>query len=131
MACPPSTAALTATELLLAAATRNDIAGARSALDDGADPSHPTPAQPATREEGRFALMWAAFHGSVAMACLLLDRGGDVNQEKTGTGGTALFMAAQEGKPEVARLLLDRGADPNLPSRDDGASPLLAACGEG
>ena len=55
----------------------------------------------------RPALLWAAEHGLVPIATLLLDQGADVNATDQ-FGNTALHLAVRY--PDMIRLLLDRGA---------------------
>jgi ankyrin repeat protein len=109
--------------------------------------------------EGRSALHFAAEDGSVEIAEILLDNGGDVNaanrnggtplmwarsarvasllldrgadaRAKTSNGTTALMMAAQEGKADVARVLSERGADVNAKTAN-GSTALMVAAGKG
>jgi ankyrin repeat protein len=57
-------------------------------------------------------LLFAARHGAVASAGLLLEAGADVND--TGAdGNSALVLAAMSGHETLARYLLERGADPD------------------
>lgn len=64
-------------------------------------------------EQGGFtALLFAARHGDVVSATILLDAGADVN-DAAADGTSALVVAAHSNQAPVARLLLDRGADPN------------------
>ena len=69
-------------------------------------------------------LLFAARHGDVDSARLLLDAGADVND--TGADGNgALALAAMSGHPRLAEFLLARGADPNAAGA--GYGPLHAA----
>jgi ankyrin repeat protein len=64
-------------------------------------------------EQGGFTpLMFAARHGDVGSARLLLDAGARID-DTAAVGTTALVVAAQYGHRAVAALLLDKGADPN------------------
>jgi len=57
-------------------------------------------------------LLFAARHGAVASAALLLEAGADVGD--TGAdGNSALVLAAMSGNEALARYLLERGADPD------------------
>jgi ankyrin repeat protein len=69
-------------------------------------------------------LLFAARHGDVASARLLLNAGADVD-ETGADGNSALVLATMSGHPRLAEFLLARGADPNA----DGAgySALHAA----
>ena len=61
---------------------------------------------------GFTALLFAARHGAVDSARLLLEAGADVND--TGAdGNSALVLAAISGHETLARYLLERGADPD------------------
>ena len=68
------------------------------------------------------ALMYAALHGSVETAQLLLEKGAQVNR----TGWTPLHYAASGGNPEMVRLLLEMHAyiDAESPNR---STPLMLA----
>ena len=57
-------------------------------------------------------LLFAARHGDVDSAALLLDAGADVN-DTAADRNSALVLAAMSGHGEVAELLLERGADPD------------------
>ena len=63
-------------------------------------------------QRGFTPLLFAARHGRVENARLLLDAGVDVN-EAAPTGESALVIASFSNQGEVARFLLERGADPN------------------
>ena len=66
-----------------------------------------SPAAGALTVTTRPALLWAAEHGLVPIATLLLGQGADVNAMDQ-FGNTALHLAV--GYPDMMRLLLDRGA---------------------
>lgn len=76
----------------------------------------------AKNREGFTALHYAAFHGYVEIAKLLLAEGADVNA-KTLRGSTALSVAAADGREDVARLLIDNGA--NINDADSNGSTAL------
>jgi ankyrin repeat protein len=57
-------------------------------------------------------LLFAARHGDVASARLLLNAGADVD-ETGADGNSALVLATMSGHPRLAEFLLARGADPN------------------
>jgi len=63
-------------------------------------------------QRGFTPLLFAARHGRVENAGLLLDAGADVN-EAAPTGESALVIAAFSDQGEVAAFLVERGADPN------------------
>ena len=69
-------------------------------------------------------LLFAARHGAVDSARVLLEAGADVND--TGAdGNSTLVLAAMSGNETLARYLLERGADPN--AADAGYTALHAA----
>jgi hypothetical protein len=130
---PPETA-------LEQAAARDDAAGIRRLVAEGADPNafdsqggtalmfacregHATAAEALLasgartdltdrRTTGWTALMHAVHKRQRDPARALLDHGADPNARTTG-GVTALIMASAYGDTEMVRLLLDRGADPH------------------
>ncbi len=57
-------------------------------------------------------LLFAARHGDVESARLLLNAGADVD-ESGADGNSALVLAAMSGHPRLAEFLLARGANPN------------------
>ena len=73
---------------------------------------------------GYTALLFAARHGDVASARLLLDAGADAN-DTAPTGTSALVVAAHGGHTALATFLLEQGADPN--AADAGYTALHAA----
>lgn len=69
-------------------------------------------------------LLFAARHGDIDSARLLLDAGADVN-DTAADGNSALVLAAMSGHPRLAEILLERGADPDAAGA--GYSALHAA----
>jgi len=69
-------------------------------------------------------LLFAARHGDIASAKLLLAAGAGVD-DAAPTGATPLVVAAHSGHAEFAALLLDQGADPD--AIDAGYTALHAA----
>jgi ankyrin repeat protein len=69
-------------------------------------------------------LLFAARHGAVDSARLLLEAGADVN-DAGADGNSALVLAAMSGHETLARYLLERGADPD--AADAGYTALHAA----
>ena len=57
-------------------------------------------------------LLFAARHGDVATAQVLLQAGADIN-DTSADGNSALVLASMSGHESLARFLLDQGADPN------------------
>lgn len=72
-----------------------------------------------------FALLWYPIIGQtdLSMMELLLDRGGDVEQQHF-LGTTALHWASRGTSADMVALLLTRGADPNRAGRKFGEQPL-------
>ena len=62
-------------------------------------------------QRGSTPLLFAARHGHIENARLLLDAGADVN-EKAPNGESALVLASFSGQGRLAAFLLERGADP-------------------
>ena len=62
---------------------------------------------------GVTALMAAARYGHERMVDLLLQRGAEINKQKS-DGFTALMLAAEKGHERVVELLLQHGAEANL-----------------
>jgi ankyrin repeat protein len=79
-------------------------------------------------QDGRTALMSAAFVGDAAATRLLLDRDAEVNA-RTVTGWAAVLSAAAKGHAEVVRLLLDAGADITVQDKDGDSALSLAMDG--
>lgn len=80
-----------------------------------------SPAGAAYFEAGGFtALLFAARHGDVDSARLLLDAGADVNQSAA-DGNSPLVVAAMSGHGRLAEFLLARGADPDAAGAGYGA----------
>ena len=73
---------------------------------------------------GYTPLLFAARHGDIESARLLLDAGADAN-ETAPTGTSALVVAAHGGHTALARFLLDEGADPD--AADAGYAAVHAA----
>lgn len=92
----------------------------------GPDDVHP---DPASSRGGFTALMFAARHGDVASARLLLEAGADINYSSP-EYGSALVIAAASSQEEFARFLVERGANPNSTDRW-GFAPLHYALRDG
>lgn len=72
------------------------------------------------------ALCWAASHGSISIAELLLSKGTDL--AATNEGWSALRWSVEYGHGDIAWLLLQSGEDVGVNSPDDyGCTPLHAA----
>ena len=84
----------------------------------GAVPTVPNPSG------GFTPLLFAARHGAIECAELLIQAGADVN-ERAADGLSALVIAAQSNHGDFAELLLDHGADPD--AAEAGYTALHAA----
>jgi ankyrin len=74
--------------------------------------------------EGKTALQWAASHGNISMAELLLENGADINWVGM-FFHTALHYATIADKPNMVRWLLDKGAEVTV--NGDRRNPLHIA----
>ena len=112
---------------LMWAATQEDPGAVRVLLNHGADAearsfSHLLPSWLGTGnafessvmlpQRGSSPLLFAARHGRIDNAQLLLDAGADVN-EAAPNGESALVIASFSGQGHLAAFLLERGANPN------------------
>ncbi len=83
----------------------------------------------ATSKGGLTPLLFAARHGDLETAKLLVESGADVNESSV-EYGTPLVMATAEGFEELALYLLEQGADPNATDQS-GITPLHYALRDG
>ena len=80
---------------------------------------------------GDTLLILAARGGHTEIAKRLIDRGADLDVQKTSDGGqTALMLAAWEGHIETVKFLIDRGADFDI-TDNYGMTALRRAANEG
>jgi len=94
---------------LIAALKRRDDHALRAALEQGADPNAPSPANYLT------VLYWAVDNDYTAGAALLLEFGASPNIAHPG-GLPPLGIALSRGNAPMVTLLLRHGADPRLRS---------------
>src|SRR5688572_16746440 len=87
------------------AAMRRNGEEVRRLVQSGADVK-------AVQADGSTALHWAAYHGDVRLALLLLEAGADVAAANR-NGSTPLWLAASQGDAVVIGALLDKGGDAN------------------
>ena len=118
---PESTPALVG--LLHQAALDGDLNGVEKALESGANVN-------GVDEEGRTALMFAAFNGHSDIVLTLLEDEAGIDRRDL-MGRTALLYAATGPFPETVRILLDKGAEANVVDSDEHFSPLMHAAAEG
>ena len=74
------------------------------------------------------ALIQSVLRGKIESVREALNSGAEIDNARTGEGGTALMIAASRGYTEIANLLLEAGADVNLSNRVGGTA-LHMACG--
>jgi uncharacterized protein len=106
------------------AAMRRDRDAVRALLQNGADVN-------AAQGDGMTALHWAAGHGDVELANMLLYAGARVDAVTRNGNYTPLHLAGRAGNAQVVGPLLKAGADPNAPTSSGGATPLHFAAAQG
>src|SRR5687768_9557449 len=106
------------------AAMRRDHAGLRALLKQGADVN-------AAQGDGMTALHWAATHGDVDEARMLIYAGARVDALTRNGNYTPLHLAAKAGRSTAVRALLDGGANANAKTSSGGATPLHLAAQQG
>jgi ankyrin repeat protein len=80
--------------------------------------------------DGTGLLTLASQGGNVECARLMLEKGADINERSSSTGGSPLFNAAVDCKAPMVRFLLSKGADPNVAGAD-GVTPLMVCVQKG
>lgn len=83
-----------------------------------------------TDQDGRTALMYAAFNGYTEIVKILLEKKAMVDIRDQG-GKTALMFAASGPFPETVSLLLDHQSNPNLADYQEHFTALMYAAAEG
>ncbi len=106
------------------AAMRRDAAAVKMLLKQGADVN-------AAQGDGMTALHWAAEHGDVALARVLLYAGARKDAATRNGTYTPLHLAAKRGNAAVVRALLEGGANPNAATTSGGATSLHLATAQG
>ena len=102
------------------AAMRRDHVGLRALLQQGADVN-------AAQGDGMPALHWAATHGDVEEARMLIYAGARVDALTRNGNYTPLHLAAKAGSPTAVRALLDKGATVDAREGAWAQTPLLWA----
>ncbi len=140
----------TPTDLLYGAIYKNDLAAAKSALDNGADPNGGKPEPGDYGYKHNTPLAAACVSKNLEIIKLLIARGADVNgrsgalagvtplevavapmvEELSATSKPAEVAQAAARRLTVVRLLIEKGADPRINSRL-GSNALTAAAGNG
>jgi len=106
------------------AAMRGDFEMVRSLLQRGSDVN-------AAQGDGMTALHWAAEHGAVDMAQMLIYAGGSVEAVTRIGAYTPLHLASKAGHALMIRALIDAGSDPAQETASAGATPLHFAAASG
>jgi ankyrin repeat protein len=106
------------------AAQRRDAARVKALIKQGADVN-------AAQGDGMTALHWAATHGDVDAARMLMSAGARVEAMTRNGNYTPLHLAARAGTAAVVKALLEAGANPNAKTTSGGASPLHFAAAQG
>ncbi len=105
------------------AAMRRDVDAVRGLIDRGADLD-------AAHGDGMTALHWAAQHGEVEIAALLLNGGADIEARTRLGGHTPLHVASRSARAGAVTALLAAGADATAMTTT-GATPLHFAAASG
>jgi hypothetical protein len=100
------------------AAALGDFETATIMLTQGADAD-------SSDEDGRTALIEAAWRGYANIIATLIQQGASLGQSDA-SGKSPLAWAAINGHVAVSRLLLDAGQNPDIPD-DEGITPLMRA----
>ncbi|HEY7284068.1 MAG TPA: ankyrin repeat domain-containing protein [Vicinamibacterales bacterium] len=105
------------------AAMRGDRADVQALIKQGADVNTP-------QGDGVTALHWAARHGDVEMAALLVAARANTKAETRFGAYTPLHLAAERGSAPIVKALLAAGAAVDAKT-STGATPLMLAAGAG
>jgi ankyrin repeat protein len=105
------------------AAMQKDEAAVRTLLRQGSDVN-------ASQGDGMTALHWAASHGDLDLARMLIQAGANLRATTRINGYTPLFLASREGSAPVVSALLEAGADATAVSAT-GSTPLMLAAASG
>ena len=103
---------------------RRDHAKLRALLKQGADVN-------AAQGDGMTALHWAATHGDLEEARMLIYAGARVDAVTRNGNYTPLHLAAKAGSAKAVRALLDAGASANAKTSSGGATALHFAGAQG
>ena len=120
----PGLTRVTADAPIADAAMRRDAAKIRALLKQGADVN-------AAQGDGMTALHWAASHGDLDEAKMLISAGARVEAVTRNGNYTPLHLAARAGNAALVRALLDGGADVNAKTSSGGSLALHLAAAQG
>jgi ankyrin repeat protein len=113
----------TTDQQLLTAASRDEAAGVKAALDAGA-------AIDAGDNHGQTALLLAVQHGDADLAQYLIGRGADINAEAA-NHDTPWLLAGALGRTEILAAMLDTGKVDYAIRNRYGGNALIPACERG
>jgi len=119
----PGSSTPTLTVTIYQAALDGDLSQVSMHLENGLDINLPD-------EEGRTALMYAAYNGHTAVLKKLIEKDAAINLSDN-YGRTALMMASSGPFPEAVKLLLDNNADPDMTDSEEHFTALMYAAAEG
>jgi uncharacterized protein len=105
------------------AAMAQDATAVRALLKQGADVN-------AAQGDGMTALHWAAMHGDLELAQMLMYAGANPRAATRLNGYTPLFLASREGQASIVEALLKAGVDADARS-STGSTPLMLAAASG
>ena len=106
------------------AAMRRDGAKVKLLIKQGADVN-------AAQGDGMTALHWAASHGDVDEARMLISAGARVDAMTRNGNYTPLHLASRAGNAAVVKALVESGASVNAKTTSGGATALHFAAGQG
>jgi ankyrin repeat protein len=105
------------------AAMQKDPAAVRALLRQGSDVN-------ASQGDGMTALHWAASHGDLDLAQMLIQAGANLRATTRINAYTPLFLASRQGSAPIVGALLKAGADATAVSAT-GTTPLMLAAASG
>lgn len=110
-------------ELLRKSGLEGDISMVKELLDRNVNVN-------ALDQDGRTALMFAAFNGHLEIVKSLYEKGAKINLQDY-VGRTALMFASSGKFPETVNFLLEEGADANLVDTEENFTAIMFAASEG
>lgn len=105
------------------AAMNRDQAAVKALIKDAADVN-------AAQGDGMTALHWAAMHGDLELAQMLIYAGANVKASTRIGAYTPLYLASQQGSAGVIEALIKAGSDPKAGTTNE-TTPLMVAAQAG